>query len=326
MKNSFSLILLLVLICCAVLSLSLGRFYIAPSNVMATLFHIGGSEIQHNIIFNLRLPRVIAAILVGAALAASGAVYQGVFRTPLVSPDLLGVSSGACVGASFAILCGWGILATQTSAFIGGIIAVMITMTIPKLMQRNANILLILSGIIVSGFMMACLGLLKYLADPETQLADIVYWQLGSLTKTDYHNLRLLSPIILVTLLLLFAIRWRINVLSLGEREATLVGVNVKFERNVMVVNATLLTASAVCLSGTIGWIGLIIPHLSRLMIGDNNVKTLPITMLLGAIFLLVVDTVARNLYAQEIPLGIITGFLGAPCFAWALIKQKRVS
>ncbi|EER47464.1 iron chelatin ABC transporter, permease protein [Actinobacillus minor NM305] len=293
---------------------------------MATLFHIGGSEIQHNIIFNLRLPRVIAAILVGAALAASGAVYQGVFRNPLVSPDLLGVSSGACVGASFAILCGWGILATQTSAFIGGIIAVMITMTIPKLMQRNANILLILSGIIVSGFMMACLGLLKYLADPETQLADIVYWQLGSLTKTDYHNLRLLSPIILVTLLLLFAMRWRINVLSLGEREATLVGVNVKFERNVMVVNATLLTASAVCLSGTIGWIGLIIPHLSRLMIGDNNVKTLPISMLLGAIFLLVVDTVARNLYAQEIPLGIITGFLGAPCFAWALIKQKRVS
>ncbi len=326
MKNSFSLILLLVLICCAVLSLSLGRFYIAPSDVMATLFNIGGSEIQHNIIFNLRLPRVIAAILVGAALAASGAVYQGVFRNPLVSPDLLGVSSGACVGASFAILCGWGILATQTSAFIGGIIAVMITMTIPKLMQRNANILLILSGIIVSGFMMACLGLLKYLADPETQLADIVYWQLGSLTKTDYHNLRLLSSIILVTLLLLFAMRWRINVLSLGEREATLVGVNVKFERNVMVVNATLLTASAVCLSGTIGWIGLIIPHLSRLMIGDNNVKTLPISMLLGAIFLLVVDTVARNLYAQEIPLGIITGFLGAPCFAWALIKQKRVS
>lgn len=323
MKNSFSLILLLVLICCAVLSLSLGRFYIAPSDVMATLFNIGGSEIQHNIIFNLRLPRVIAAILVGAALAASGAVYQGVFRNPLVSPDLLGVSSGACVGASFAILCGWGILATQTTAFIGGIIAVMITMTIPKLMQRDANILLILSGIIVSGFMMACLGLLKYLADPETQLADIVYWQLGSLTKTDYHNLRLLSPIILVTLLLLFAMRWRINVLSLGEREATLVGVNVKFERNVMVVNATLLTASAVCLSGTIGWIGLIIPHLSRLMIGDNNVKTLPISMLLGAIFLLVVDTVARNLYAQEIPLGIITGFLGAPCFAWALIKQK---
>ncbi|MDD6911084.1 FecCD family ABC transporter permease [Actinobacillus minor] len=326
MKNSFSLILLLVLICCAVLSLSLGRFYIAPSDVMATLFNIGGSEIQHNIIFNLRLPRVIAAILVGAALAASGAVYQGVFRNPLVSPDLLGVSSGACVGASFAILCGRGILATQTTAFIGGIIAVMITMTIPKLMQRDANILLILSGIIVSGFMMACLGLLKYLADPETQLADIVYWQLGSLTKTDYHNLRLLSPIILVTLLLLFAMRWRINVLSLGEREATLVGVNVKFERNVMVVNATLLTASAVCLSGTIGWIGLIIPHLSRLMIGDNNVKTLPISMLLGAIFLLVVDTVARNLYAQEIPLGIITGFLGAPCFAWALIKQKRVS
>ena len=173
--------------------------------------------------------------------------------------------------------------------------------------------------------MMATLGLLKYLADPETQLADIVYWQLGSLTKSNYDNLLILFPIILLTTLGLFLMRWRINVLSLGDREAKLIGANIRLERGLMVVCATLLTASSVCLSGTIGWLGLVIPHLARLFIGDNNVKSLPLAGLIGAIFLLVIDTLARNLYIQEIPLGILTGFIGAPFFAWVLIKQKVV-
>ena len=205
-------------------------------------------------------------MLVGASLAIAGVVYQGIFRNPLVSPDILGVSNGACVGAALAILIGSGMLGIQAFAFVGGLIAVLLTMNLPRLIQRDSTIVLVLSGIIVSGFMMATLGLLKYLADPETQLADIVYWQLGSLTKSNYDNLFILSPIILLTTLGLFLMRWRINVLSLGDREAKLIGANIRLERGLMVVCATLLTASSVCLSGTIGWLGLVIPHLARLL------------------------------------------------------------
>ena len=325
-KSSLTFPLLLCLLIGLILcSLSWGRFAIPLENVVQSLIGNNINDVQNNIIFNLRFPRVIAAILVGASLAIAGVVYQGIFRNPLVSPDILGVSNGACVGAALAILIGSGMLGIQAFAFVGGLIAVLLTMNLPRLIQRDSTIVLVLSGIIVSGFMMATLGLLKYLADPETQLADIVYWQLGSLTKSNYDNLLILSPIILLTTLGLFLMRWRINVLSLGDREAKLIGANIRLERGFMVICATLLTASSVCLSGTIGWLGLVIPHLARLFIGDNNVKSLPLAGLIGAIFLLVIDTLARNLYIQEIPLGILTGFIGAPFFAWVLIKQKVV-
>ena len=324
-KNLLIPFLFLLLIGLSWFSLSWGRFSIPLTDVLDVLFGQSQNEIQHNVIFNLRLPRILAAILVGSALSVAGTVYQGIFRNPLVSPDILGVSNGACVGAAVAILLGSSMLGIQTFAFFGGLIAVLLTMNLPRLIQRDSTIVLVLSGIIVSGFMMATLGLIKYLADPETELADIVYWQLGSLTKSSYNNLLLLSPIILITTGILLAMRWRINVLSLGDREAKLIGANIRLERGVMVCSATLLTASAVCLSGTIGWLGLVIPHLARLFIGDNNVKSLPLSALIGAIFLLLVDTLARNLYIQEIPLGIITGFIGAPFFACVLIKQKVV-
>ena len=253
-KSSLTFPLLLCLLIGLILcSLSWGRFAIPLENVVQSLIgNIGNNvnDVQNNIIFNLRLPRVIAAILVGASLAIAGVVYQGIFRNPLVSPDILGVSNGACVGAALAILIGSGMLGIQAFAFVGGLIAVLLTMNLPRLIQRDSTIVLVLSGIIVSGFMMATLGLLKYLADPETQLADIVYWQLGSLTKSNYDNLLILSPIILLTTLGLFLMRWRINVLSLGDREAKLIGANIRLERGLMVVCATLLTASSVCLSG----------------------------------------------------------------------------
>ena len=323
-KNKLIFILLILLLfSLALFSLSWGRFAIPIENVVQSLMGNNTSDIQNNIIFNLRLPRILAAILVGSALAVAGATFQGIFRNPLVSPDLLGVSSGACIGAAIAILLGLGLFAIQGLTFIGGLIAVLMTMSLPKLVRRDSTIVLVLSGIIISGFIMACLGLIKYLADPETQLADIVYWQIGSLTKVDYKNLSMLAPIILCTTGGLLMMRWRINVLSLGEREAKLIGANIRLERNVMVVFATLLTASAVCLSSTIGWIGLIIPHLARMFIGDNNLRALPLSALIGVIFLLVIDTLARNLYTQEVPLGILTGFIGAPFFAWVLVKQK---
>ena len=196
----------------ALFSLSWGRFAIPVENVIQTLLGNNSNDVQNNIIFNLRLPRILAAILVGSALAVAGATFQGIFRNPLVSPDLLGVSGGACVGAAVAILLGLGLFVIQGLAFIGGLIAVLMTMSLPKLVRRDSTIVLVLSGIIIAGFMMACLGLIKYLADPETQLADIVYWQMGSLTKVDYKNLSLLSPMILLTTGALLMMRWRINV------------------------------------------------------------------------------------------------------------------
>ena len=289
----------------------------------ANLPPIQADEVQSNIVLNLRLPRILAAMLVGAALAASGAAYQGIFRNPLVSPDLLGVSSGACVGAALSILLGWSIWGTQAAAFAGGLLAVLMTLALPRLIGCDSAVILVLAGIVVSGFMSATLGLMKYLADPETELAEIVYWQMGSLAKSEYGNLAALVPVMLLAAGVLVAMRWRINVLSLGDREARLVGAEIRRERTIMVVCATLLTASAVCMSGTIGWLGLVVPHLARLAAGDNNLRTLPLSILAGALFLLCTDTLARNLYEQEIPLGIITGFIGAPFFAWVLVRQK---
>lgn len=319
----FSLSALLILL--ALIALSLGRYTIPVADVWQTLLFQNTPEMQQNIIFNLRLPRVLAAILIGGAMAIAGTTFQGVFRNPLVSPGILGVSSGACIGAALAIILGWHLWGIQLLAFLGGIVAVILTLSVPKLMKKDSAIILVLAGVIVSGFLSACMGLLTYLADPETQLPDIVYWQLGSLTKSNYTHLAYLSPVMFASAFALFLMRWRINLLSLGETEAKLIGANIKFERNLMILFSTLLTASAVCLSGTIGWIGLIIPHLARMLIGDNNLRTLPVAALIGAIFLLLVDTLARNLYVQEIPLGILTGFIGAPFFAWILIRQKGV-
>ncbi|MDO4878961.1 MAG: iron ABC transporter permease [Neisseria sp.] len=315
--------LTLLLLAAAVLSLSWGRFAVPPEGVWLSLLQQNPDDVQQNVVMNLRLPRVLAAVLVGGALSAAGTAYQGIFRNPLVSPDLLGVSAGACIGAAAAILAGWGIWGIQAAAFAGGLLAVGATLMLPKLVGRDSAIVLVLAGIVVSGFMSSVLGLVKYLADPETELAEIVYWQLGSLAKSDYGNLAMLAPLMLLTVAVLFAMRWRINVLSLGDREARLAGADIVRERMVIVVCATLLTASAVCLSGTIGWLGLIVPHLARMLGGDNNLRALPLAVLTGAVFLLLTDTLARNLYEQEIPLGIITGFIGAPFFAWVMVRQK---
>ena len=309
------------LVAAAVFSLSWGRYPVSLDAVWQTLTGQTADETYQNIIFNLRLPRIAAAMLVGMALSLAGAVYQGIFRNPLVSPDLLGVSSGACVGAAAAVIAGGGILAMQGAAFGGGLLAVALTLTLPRLIGRDSAVVLVLAGIVVSGFMGATLGVVKYLADPETELAEIVYWQMGSLAKAQGEQLWWLAPVMLLPALLLM--RWRINVLSLGEREARLVGADTRKERLLMIVCATLLTASAVCISGTIGWLGLVVPHLARMLAGDNNLRSLPLSLLAGALFLLLADTLARNLYTQEIPLGILTGFIGAPFFAWVLVRQK---
>ena len=313
-----------------VLSLSVGRFYVPFDQVCAILasnfieLPITWDASMYNVVMVIRLPRVLGDILVGVALAVSGAAYQGVFRNDLVSPDLLGVSQGASVGACLAILAHLTLGGTAGAAFLGGIAAVTMTLMLPKLVQSRSRIVLVLCGIIVSGFMAAVIGLLKYLADPDTELADIVYWQLGSLAKVSWDNLLYVTPIIVLTLAGLLAMRWRMNVLSLSDQEAASLGVNVQRERLAVIALATLLTASAVCLSGTIGWIGLILPHLARMLVGGNHAQLLPATAVLAASFLMLADLLARTLTSAEVPLGILCGFVGTPFFAWILYRQRR--
>ena len=273
--------------------------------------------------FTLRVPRAVGAFFVGGALALSGATYQGVFKNPLVSPDLLGISSGACVGAAGAILLGlntWGI---QISAFVTGIAAVALTALVPRLLKNSSMTMLVLSGIVVSGIMNSLLGLLKYVADPETELAAITYWQLGSMTKVMTADLIRALPAILVCTVLLLLLRWRLNLLSLGEGEARMLGVNTGLLKAVVIACSTMLTACSVSLCGTIGWVGLVIPHLSRMLVGADNTRSLPVAFLLGGLFLLVIDTLARTITSAEIPLSVLTGIVGAPFYSFVLAKQR---
>lgn len=328
----FTLILLAILtFVTALAALCIGRFSVSFLDVIKVVLNLLGFDEQialniHNVVANIRLPRILAALLVGAALGVSGTAYQGVFKNQLVSPDLLGVSAGACVGAATAIILDLSIFGIQILAFACGLAAVGLTLSIPKLMRRNSTLMLVLSGVIVSGLMTSVIGFLKYVADPETKLPDIVYWQLGSLAKIDVANLKFLVPIMIVCIVILIAMSWRINLLSLGDDSAARLGVNVPFERGIIIICATLLTASSVCVSGIVAWIGLLMPHLSRMLVGANNVKSLPASVFMSAIFLVIVDTLARTISVSEVPLGVLTGFIGTSFFIWVLLKNKRVA
>ena len=322
-----TLILIVVLIVLA--SLCIGRYGIpvidAIKILLSKIFPIHGTwdQTMENVIFNLRLPRVISAILVGGALSLSGASYQGMFKNPLVSPDLLGVSAGACVGAALAILGDADIFGIQICAFLGGIIAVSITTAVPKLLKNNSTIILVLAGVIVAGLMSSLLGMLKYVADTEIKLAEITYWQMGSLAKISKTHILSVGPLMIVAAIILVAMRWKMNVLSLGENEARTLGLDISKMRLIVIVCSTILTSCAVCISGTIGWVGLVVPHLGRMLVGPDNTKLMPVTLLIGAGFMLVIDTLARTLTKAEIPISILTGLIGAPFYFWMLVKQR---
>jgi len=321
----------IVVMALAIASLCIGRYGVDIQTTFAILtsHFVQGEPTwttnDYNVIMNIRLPRVCAAFLVGAALALSGASYQGVFQNPLVSPDILGVSYGACVGAALSILLYMNTWQTQIFAFVGGLITVFITVSIPKLMHRHSNVVMVLSGVIVGGFMSSILGLMKYVADPDTQLAEITYWQLGSIAKVNFETLRYTAPVMVIAAALLVAMRWRLNLISLGEEEARALGVDLKRERNVIIVAATVLTACAVSLAGTIGWVGLIIPHVTRRIVGSDNKRLIPTVILVAAAFMMVVDLLARNVSGFEIRLGVLTGLIGAPIFGYILVKQRNV-
>lgn len=323
-------ILIIGLLLAAIVSLCMGQYEISVTDVvsivLSNVLPVGGNwtDTMYRVVMYSRFPRIVAAIAVGGALSLAGAAYQGAFRNPLVSPDLLGVSHGACVGAAISIICGLGYIGNVIFAFIGGLLAVAITVLFPSLINKKSTIALVLSGVIVGGFFSSILGLLKYIADPDTELAEITYWQLGSLAKIKNESLYVILPIMVISGLIIYLLRWRINVISLGDNESKALGINLQKERGIIILCSTMLTASAICVSGTISWIGLTIPHLARLLVGQDNTKVIPVSAVISAIFLIIVDTAARNLTGAEIPLSIITGFIGTPFFAFVLVRQKN--
>ena len=254
----------------------------------------------------------------------SGAAYQGIFKNPLVSPDFLGVSSGACIGAAVAILLSLSATYISVFAFIFGIIAVLVTVAIPAVMGNRTNVMLVLSGIIVGTAMSSILGFIKYIADPNTQLASITYWTMGSFSYITLADLFAVLPIIAVPGVILILMAWWIDVLSMGEDEARTLGARVGLIRGITIICATLLTAGSVCIAGTISWVGLIVPHFGRMAVGPSNRKLLPMCALLGGLFMLAVDTLTRTIGTTEMPVSILTGVLGAPIFCWLLFRQRR--
>ncbi len=310
---------------------SVGRYPVAFADLLRVVWAWAGGAPHgldptiDTVILQIRGPRVIAALLVGTALAAAGAAYQSLFRNPLVSPDILGVSAGAAVGAVLGIFLSLGVVAMQSMAFAGGLAAVGMVYLVAKTVRGHDPLLvLVLAGVVLGSLLGACVALMKYLADPYNQLPAITFWLLGSLASTDARDLWIAAPLMLAGLLPLWLLRWRINVLSLDDEEARALGVATGRIRLAVIVGATLMTSAAVAISGVIGWIGLVIPHFARLLTGPDFSRLLPVSVLLGAAFLVAVDTLARTMADIEIPLGVLTAFVGTPLFLWQLATARR--
>ena len=320
--------LALLLLALMVGSLGFGPFPVRWSELMGLVLD-GPSPAAvtpiATVVWQIRLPRVLGAVLAGAALAAAGAAYQGMFRNPLVSPDILGVSTGAGLGAVLGIFLALPVSGIQALAFIGGLSTVALVYALAFMVRGHDPLLvLVLAGVVVGTLAGSAISLLKILADPYNQLPAITFWLLGSLATLNLTDLKNLLPAVAIGLAPLYLLRWRMNLLSLDDEEARALGVATGKLRVIFIIAATLMTAAVVSVSGVIGWVGLIMPHIARLLVGPNFVRLLPASMLLGASFLLLVDNLARSLSTLEIPLGILTALLGAPFFLWLLARGQR--
>lgn len=326
-KLTVLLLLLVALIC---VSFLLGRYAVRTSDVLAAcLGWIGLAPTVHGgaqVVMELRLPRIVGAVLVGAALSVSGAAYQVMFRNPMVSPTILGVSAGAAFGAAIAILLSLPVLVVHLTTFGGGLLAVAITYVVGVKFCRGGNttLAIILSGIIVSTLFTSLLSMIKYVADPYDKLPIIVYWLMGSLASITRDNLILPLLLMAAAFLPLYFLRWKINLLSFGDEEAKSLGIPVERLRLTVIICATLMTAAAVSISGIIGLVGLVVPHLVRFIVGPDFRFLLPGSALMGGLFLLASDNLARTLWTMEIPLGILTSLFGVPFFLYLLIKYHH--
>lgn len=326
------LLLALIPVIAFLFSITLGRYSITVKEVFSILVaKILGQDINYpkvidTVIFQVRVPRIIVAMLVGSALSVSGAVYQGMFNNPMVSPDILGTSAGAGFGAALAILLSFNTFGVQVMAFVFGFVAVTLTYLISTRVGRGGNVMyvFILAGMLISTVFQSFISLSKYVADPYEKLPAITFWLMGSLSTISQRDVLMILIPFLIGIIPIFAVRWHLNTLSFGEEEAKALGINTGKIRLLVMVCTTLLTASAVSVSGMIGWVGLIIPHLARMVVGPNFKQLIPASMLMGGTYLLLVDNVARSVASIEIPLGILTSLIGAPFFIFLLMNTKK--
>jgi iron complex transport system permease protein len=309
-------------------SLFIGRFDISAHDVARILasrivtLHADWPPAVETIVLQIRLPRALLALLVGAGLSVSGAAYQGMFRNPLVSPDILGVTAASGCGAALALLLSVNALGLQLIAFGFGIAGVLLTYLLARTYRTTPVLMLVLSGVVVAAFFSALLSGVKYVADPDSKLPAITYWLLGSLNAASMQSLSMALPPILAGIIGLVSLRWRLNLLAMGDEEARSLGVRTEWLKAAVIVCCTLITAAAVSVCGIVGWVGLVIPHLVRTLTGPDHRVLLPATLSVGATYLLLIDDIARSATASEIPLGILTAMIGAPCFAYLLRRS----
>ena len=332
-KHSLTYSQILLLLAAALIAVMLGS--VALGRYPIGLKELGGilasriwsiepfwTKTQESLLLQHRLPRILLACLVGGCLSCAGAAYQGVFQNPMAAPDILGASSGAAFGAALAILLKLSGTLTMVFAFCGSIMTVALVMFVAARAKGKRVLGLILAGIMVSSLISSGTSLIKLVADPEDQLPAITYWLMGSLNGTSPRDVWFALVPMALGLLPLFLLRWRVNILTLGDEEARTMGVNAKALRTTVILSATLITAASVSVSGVISWVGLVIPHLTRRMVGNNYRHLIPASALFGAVFLLLVDNLSRNLFAAEIPIGILTSFIGAPFFLYLITRE----
>lgn len=307
------------------LSLCYGSYRTTPLDVIYALIDSETNQQVYTIVSLSRFPRLIASMFVGASLSVAGVVYQELFSNKMASPDILGVSAGAGVGASISIYYGLNFILTSIISFVGGVCSVLLTIYVSKLFKKknNDNYSLIMAGIIISGLMNSFLGLFKYLSN-DSQLASITFWLLGGFYHISYNQLVYAIPIIVFGILVLYSIRWKIVMLRGGDKDAYSHGVNAKFIRAICIFFTTVITATSICISGTIGWVGLAIPNLMRILVNNDGKKLIPLSIVYGMVFMMICDLLARSITNTEIPIGILTGIIGVIMFVIVLLFQSK--
>lgn len=310
----------------ALIALCLGQYTIALQDVIKVLtlqkVDLANAE---TVIFNIRIPRILVSLIVGSGLAAAGASFQALFSNPLATPDTLGCANGASFGAALGILLGLNALGIQISALIFGILAVVLVFVFTRYRHANQIMMIILGGMVVSSLFSALVSLIKYVADPNDVLPVITFWLMGSFSNSTVRSLYTGVPMIVLGMVVLYLMRYRMNALSLKEEEAASLGINVRQNRMIVIVASSLITASVVSMCGVVGWVGLLIPHISRMLFGNNHTKVIPGCIVFGALFMLIIDTVARCMYQAEIPVSILTAIIGAPVFLLLLRKTGGI-
>lgn len=310
----------------ALIALCLGQYTIALQDVIKVLTLQKVDLVNaETVIFNIRIPRILVSLIVGSGLATAGASFQALFSNPLATPDTLGCANGASFGAALGILLGLNALGIQISALIFGILAVVLVFVFTRYRHANQIMMIILGGMVVSSLFSALVSLIKYVADPNDVLPVITFWLMGSFSNSTVRSLYTGVPMIILGMMILYLMRYRMNALSLKEEEAASLGINVRKNRMIVIVASSLITASVVSMCGVVGWVGLLIPHISRMLFGNNHTKVIPGCIVFGALFMLIIDTIARCMYQAEIPVSILTAIIGAPVFLLLLRKTGGI-